>query len=334
MRTQTTLRSLSRLFLFLIIVAALALAACGDDKEEATKESFTIGILSPIDLFDPTVEGFKEGMAALGYTEGDNITYVYDGPVGNFGDDLKIYADELVKQKVDVILAITTPATAAAQQATDSIPIVFTLVTDPVGAGFVESWKQPGGTITGLSDANPDSRRLQLLKEMIPDLDSVYMPLDTSIQAVAAALEDVAPTAEDLGVELVTVEVHTPEDVQQSIADIPENVDAVFLLPDVTTNEFLAEYGAAALERGLPFSTTMTDETENVLMSFGVEFYPSGEQAARLVSQVLRGTKPGDLPVESIEFSLMVNLKTAEKLGLEVPSAVLSQADLIIRAED
>ncbi|MCZ7540411.1 MAG: ABC transporter substrate-binding protein [Anaerolineae bacterium] len=160
------------------MLLALGLAACGGD-DDSTQKQFKIGILNPIDLFDPSVEGFKTGMAALGYVEGQNIAYEYDGPVGNFGEGLATYAQTLVEHDVDLIFAITTPGALAAQSASKTIPIIFTLVTDPVGAGFVASWPQPGGNMTGVSDANPDSRRLQILKQVLPDMQRVYLPLDT-----------------------------------------------------------------------------------------------------------------------------------------------------------
>ncbi len=318
---------------FALALLALVVAACGgdDDGRKAAQPSFKVGILNPIELFNPSVEGFKAGMTALGYVEGQNVTYVYDGPIGNFDEGLQSYASTLVEQKVDLIFSITTPATVAAQQVAGDTPIIFTLVTDPVGAGFAESWAHPGGNLTGVSDANPDSRRLQLLKQVLPDMKRVYLPLDTNIQAVQSALADVQSVVDDLGVELVLREVHTSAEVRQAMTEIPDDVDAVIILPDVTTNEFAAEFAAVTMARGIPFSTPTTPHTENVLLSYGVDFYPAGEQAARLAAQVLRGTKPGDLPVESLEFALMVNLQAAEALGVTVPDAILMQADTIIR---
>ncbi|GAB4424550.1 MAG: ABC transporter substrate-binding protein [Anaerolineae bacterium] len=316
-----------------LAVLALLIAGCGSDdgNKKAAQQSFKVGILNPIELFNPSVEGFKAGMAALGYVEGQNITYVYDGPIGNFDEGLESYARTLVEQKVDLIFTITTPATLAAQKVAGSTPIVFTLVTDPVGAGFAESWAHPGGNLTGVSDANPDSRRLQLLKQVLPDMKRVYLPLDTDIQAVQSALADAQSVTDELGIELILREVHTPDEVRQAIAEIPDDVDAVIVLPDVTTNEFAAEFAAESMARGIPFSTPTIPQTDNVLLSYGVDFYPAGEQAARLASQVLRGTKPGDLPVESLEFALMVNLEAAAALGVNVPDAILMQADTIIR---
>lgn len=322
----------TRVSVALILLSVLVTACGGDnDNKKVAKQSFKVGILNPIELFNPSVEGFKAGMAALGYVEGQNVTYVYDGPVGNFDEGLKSYAATLVEQKVDLIFAITTPGTLAAKEVASTIPIVFTLVTDPVGAGFAESWAHPGGNLTGVSDANPDSRRLQLLKQVLPDMKRVYLPLDTDIQAVQSALADVQSVVDELGIELVLREVHTPDEVRQAMSEIPDGVDAVIVLPDVTTNEFADEFAAATMARGIPFSTPTIPHTENVLLSYGVDFYPAGEQAARLAVQVLRGTKPGDLPVESLEFALMVNLEAAQALGVTVPDAILLRADTIIR---
>lgn len=320
-----------RRLISLFIILALLLAACGGDDEEKTT-SYTVGILNPLDIFEPGVEGFKAGMANAGYVEDDNVTYIYAGP--QMTPETRVEAAQaLVDADVDLIFTIATPGAQAVQSVTTEIPIIFTLVTDPIGAGLVESWSAPGGNITGISDSNPDPRRLQLLVQVDPSIERIYVPHDPSIQAVQVVLASVIEAAEALDIEIVTEGLSTDEAILAAIDNMPDDIDAVFMLPDITMSAFSDEWGVAAVARQLPFSPGSGTNMENVLMTFGVEFFPAGKQAARLAFQVLNGSPVEALPVEVLDFSLTINLVTAEAIGLEIPDAIVNLADIIIRPD-
>lgn len=312
------------------IVFSLLLTACGGLTKPKT---YTVGVI----LYTPTLEftwtGFKQGMTDLGYIEGQNISYIYAGPIDNI-NKLDGVAQDLVKAKVDLILAISTPAAQAAKRATANtkIPVVFVPLTDPVGAGLVTSLTQPDGNITGVTFGIQEARRLEWLTRIAPATKRVYIihnPDDTSANL---ALKMVTATAANLGLEIISREARTPDEVDAALAKLPENIDALYLVPDVKTEAKLADILAVTNSRRLPTSVANVERVkEGALFTFAFKQDAAGRQAARLADQILRGIQPADLPVETTEFFLAINLKTAQAIGLVVPDDILSQADTIYR---
>jgi putative ABC transport system substrate-binding protein len=312
-----------------VVVLSLLLAACGGGQK-----TYTIGVINIVPDLDSTLEGFKQGMTELGYIEGENITYIYEGATTDM-DKLDAVAQSLVAAGVDLILAITTPATQAAQKATagTDIPVVFVPVTDPVGVGLVDSLKQPGGNITGITFGAQEARRLEWLVQMVPTIEQIYVPYNPEDQSPVLALEAASEVAPKLGVELITRQVCNPEEVIAAIENIPEEADAIFLLPDSLISTRIFDFIKAAIELQLPTSGANVEivKTGGALTSYGMEQISSGKQAARLADQIFQGIKPADLPVETAEFYLAINLKTAEAIGLDIPDEILLQADIIVR---
>lgn len=326
---------LGRLFIIVVILLAMLLAACGgDDKDKA--DQYTVGIINLTVNLDTVIDGFKSQMAELGYIEGENITYIYDGPPNSIAD-LDGLARKLVEADVDLILSISTPAAQAVQRATAEkpIPSVFAVVQDPIGSGIVTSLTNPGGNVTGITFGPAEGKRLEWLTRAAPGIERIYIPYNPDDPAPNAALELVSPVAEQLGVELVLQPARNAEEVTTAIVDMPDDVDAMMVLPDSIVAQSLDDLIAVSLERKLPFSVTISNVVERgALVSYGMETEPVGKQAARLADQILKGTKPADLPVEVSEFFLTINLQTAEAIDLEVPEDVLRQAHFIIRADE
>jgi putative ABC transport system substrate-binding protein len=310
-----------------VIAFVLLLLACGGGQ---TQETFTIGVINLAPGLDDVVEGFKEGMTELGYIEGENIAYIYEGATDRI-DKLDSVAQGLVAADVDLILSVTTPATQAAQRATadTDIPVVFVPVTDPVGAGLVDSLRQPGGNITGVTFGVQEARRLEWLIQVAPTIEQIYIPYNPEDRSAVLALEMVREAAAALDVELITREARNDEEVMAAIENIPEEADAIFLLPD----SLLGGRANKFVELQLPTSAANPNDLTDhgVLTSYGIEQMSAGKQAARLADQILQGIKPADLPVETAEFYLAINLKTAEAIGLDIPDEILLQADIIIR---
>ena len=307
------------------------LLSVGCDKGLKT---YTIGVLNFSRRQEDTVKGFKEGMTELGYNDGENVTYLYEGAIGAI-ETLDAVAQKLVEKDIDLILSITTPATQAAQRAiagTD-IPIVFIPVTDPVGAGLVKSLMQPGGNMTGVTFGPQEGRRLEWLLQVAPTIKHIYIPYNPDDRSAVLALEMASEAAPKLGVELITRETRTTEEVMTAIEQIPEEADAIVSLPDSLVGAHIAELIEAALTRNLPTSgPNLTAVEDGHLTAYGIDIAVSArQQAARLADQILRGTKPADLPVETAEFYSAINLKTAEAIGLDIPNDILLQADIIIR---
>jgi putative ABC transport system substrate-binding protein len=310
---------------------SILLSAC--TGQPATK---TIGVINLVPALDTAYQGFQEGMLAQGYSD-ENLKYIYPGAVGD-PSKLDAAAQALINEDVDMIFCITTPACLAAKKATaeKEIPVVFVAVTDPVVVGLVQDYTQPGDNVTGVTvgarGATNEGRRLQLLVEMLPSPKRIYIPLNPDDSVVKASLPVVQEAAEALGVELVLQETRTPDEVKAALAAIPDDVDAMFVFADQVVTADLGGLVQAALDNQLPLSTPNTVGPQlGALMSFGSDFSATGKQAARICSLILKGTKPADVPVESPEFFLNINLKTAGLIGLEIPESVLRQAANVIR---
>ena len=319
-----------RAVLALLVILSVLLTACGNTFGK--KEMFKVGVLNLNPSLDSLVEGFKAGMVEQGYIDGQNVTYIYDGAVGDAAK-LDAAAQKLVDADVDLILSITTPATQAAQRATaeNGIPVVFGPVTDPVKAGVVQSLRSPGGNITGVSTYGSEVKRLQWEIVLKPEIKKIYVPYNPDASSTAS-LAVTQETADQLGVQLITQEASTPEEVSAAVASMPEDIQAIFILSDGFTESQSPVLIQAAMDRRIPISTTNLDLMESgVLLGFGHRPYNIGQQLARLGAQILAGTNPGDLPVETSEFFLVINLKTANAIGLDVPDTILSQANEIIR---
>ncbi len=310
-----------------LIVICLLLTACGNSKK-----TYTIGIVNVAPVLDLTVQGFITGMTDLGYVEGENITYVHKEVIAM--DELDSVLQDIVKADVDLIMTTSTTAAKAIQKATTDtdISVVFSTLADPIGAGLVKSLKQPGGNMTGLVIGAQDDRRLELLVNIAPTIKQIYVPYNPDDPASTAGLTKLKEAASKLGVELITPEARTSDEVTVIIENIPAEVDAIYLLADSLISPRASDFIVVAIELRLPISGPSMNDVENGLLTcYGPVQNNSGKQVARLADQILKGIKPSDLPVETTESYLGVNLKTAEAIGLQIPEDILRQADVIIR---
>jgi putative ABC transport system substrate-binding protein len=295
-----------------------------------------IGILwayspSVVSIF---AEAFRQSLRGLGYVEGRNIALEERWAEGRF-DRLPSLAAELVRLNVDIIVTASTPAVQAAQQATRTIPIVMTLVADPVESGVVASLARPGGNVTGLSLMNPElsGKRLALLKEVIPKISRVAVFWSSSTQAYQLVLRETDAAARALGVQLQVVEVHGPTNLNSAFSAITrERVGALVVLPDPMFRNQQRRILDLAAKSRLPamyWSRELVDA--GGLMAYGPNIPDVYRQAATLVDKILKGAKPGDLPIEQpAKFELVINMKTAKALGLTIPSSLLLWADQVI----
>jgi putative ABC transport system substrate-binding protein len=313
-----------------VLLLVTALTACSTE----TDRIYSVGVLNISQNLEESLTGFKEGMVELGYIEGKNIRYLYNGPTKTISA-LPTEARKLLAAKVDLILTITTPATLAAKEATVGmdLPVLFAVVTDPVGADVVKSMRQPGGNITGVTFGHQESRRLEWLVRIAPRIKKIYAPYNPKDKSPVLALEMVKNAAAKLGLELIIRQAHDPETLEDAVLNIPAETEAVFFLPDSYIATRLADFAASAMERNLPFSVAniMDIKNNNILTSYGIDQHLCGKQTARLADQIFKGIRPADLPVETAEPYLAVNLKVAEIIGLTVPDEILRQAHLIVR---
>ncbi len=308
-------------------LAALLFTACGSKPK-----MFTVGVLNLSTNIDPAVEGFKAGMTEHGYIEGQNIKYIYNGATGSV-DAMDAALDEIMANDVDLIFSLSTPGTTKTKAAveTTDIPVVFSVVIDAVGANLIESLTHPGGNLTGVQIGGSIAKQLSLLQAMAPGTTRIFMPHNPEEGGSIGSMAEVIAAAPGLGIEPVVVGVHTQEEIIAALAMLPEDVDAIFLLGSGFLNQQIANYVSTANQHLLPLISMCYCTEQGVLMSYGYDFFRVGEQSARLADQILKGTPAGDLPVETADFFLSINLQTAQAIGLEIPDEVLAQADDIVR---
>jgi putative ABC transport system substrate-binding protein len=282
-------------------------------------------------------EAFLQGLRDLGYVEGRNLMIEYRDAEGK-PERLPALAAELVALKVDVILAAGEPHALAAKQATKTIPILFTVAADPVASGLVTSLARPGGNVTGLSSVGPDlvGKRLERLKQAVPGVSRVavlWQPGAADERTEKDLLKGADVAARALGVRLQFVEARGPADIDRAFSDMTRaHAGALTVLGSAMFfNERRRLVDLAAKHRLPAVYTTRESVDAGGLMAYGVNFADLFRRAATYVDKILKGAKPGDLPVEQpTKFELVINLKTAKALGLSIPPILIAQADEVI----
>ena len=285
---------------------------------------------------DARVEAFRQGLLELGYVEGQNVAIEYRWADGRF-EQLPALAEDLVRLKVDVIVAAVTQASLAAKRATGAIPIVMIAVSDPVGSGLVASLARPGANITGTSSMTADvvGKQLELLKETVPKISRVaalWNPANPIFQAIQRKETEAA--ARTLGVQLRILEARGPDEIESAFATMArERTRALLVLGDPVFRSHRKRIADLAANGRLPAVSGTTEFVDaGGLMAYGPSFTDMNRRAAYYVDRILKGTKPADLPVEQpTKFELIINLKTAKQIALTIPPNVLARADKVIR---
>ena len=291
-----------------------------------------IGFVSGAGDTTPNIEAFRQGLRELGYSEGKNILVEY-----RLSGDLAAHVDELVQLKVDMLVVVSFRAIKAAQQATKTIPIVMVTTQDPVETGFVERLARPGGNITGNTTLARDlsGKRLELLKEVAPEISRVGVLRDTDTSGTAFALKEYEAAAARLKIPLQSLEVRGPNpDIEKAFrAGSQGRMNAVMTIRNSLLNryrkqitELANKYRLASMYEASAFTNA------GGLMSYAADDAENYRRAAIYVDKILKGAKPAELPVEQpTKFELVINLKTAKQIGLTIPPHVLARADKVIR---
>lgn len=324
---NTKLMKITTLALALFIL--IPMAGCAPKPE-----TFTVGIVSPAESMEAVIQGFKDGMADKGYVEGENITYLYNGPLGADAATLEAEVKSFVEAEVDLIYALATPGALAAKNATagTDIPVVFAPISDPIGIGLVTSMTAPGGNMTGVRSGTFVGKELEWLHRIVPEMDKIFAPYNPNDSAAIYGLDQLLETAETFGIEVVAPEVATPEEVPVALANMPEDIDALFMLTDSMILSRISDFVAVGLEKKLPVTSINIGMVKaGALIAYGPEFNSVGWQCSRLADQILRGTDPATLPSEDADYFLYLNQATATSIGIEFPDEALKAAEEIIR---
>lgn len=309
--------------MLLALLAATAIATSAQAKD------VTVAVTAIVEhpALDAARDGVKDALAAAGFKEGENLKFVYQSAQGNPATAAQI-ARQFVGEAPDVIVPISTPSAQAVVSATRDIPIVFTAVSDPVGAQLVKDMAKPGGNVTGLSDMSPVVEHIKLIKEVMPNIKKLgylYNSGETNSVSLLAALKEAA-SAE--GIEIVESAATKSAEVQGAARALVGRADAMYVPTDNTIVSALESAVGVAEESKLPLFTADTDSVKRgALAALGFNYYDVGKQTGAVVVKILNGEKPGDIAVDIAKGTdLVINLSAARKMGIELPQAVIDRA--------
>jgi putative tryptophan/tyrosine transport system substrate-binding protein len=317
---------------FLLTSLAGAFAAPLAVQAQPTARLRRIGFLRSGRPPSAWVEAFQQGLRELGYIEGKHFVLDLRFTEAS-GGELRHLAAELVRLNVDVIVGSGTPATLAAKEASGTVPIVFVTVNDPVGTGLVKQLSRPGGNITGLTNQTPDlgMKRVQLLKEVIPQLARLAVLGNPTHPAYASQVKEIEAGVRALGGQVEAIPVREPNEFETAFKSA-RSAQALLQLDDVLLTTHRARLLELTVQHRLPAVYGFREFVDGGgLMSYGVNFPDMYRRGARYVDKILNGAKPADLPIEQpTKFELVINLKTARALGLTIPPSLLLRADQVI----
>ncbi|EOI0110283.1 ABC transporter substrate-binding protein [Vibrio cholerae] len=276
---------------------------------------------------DATRQGLLDGLKAKGYEEGKNLEFDYKTAQGNPAIAVQI-ARQFVGENPDVLVGIATPTAQALVSATKTIPIVFTAVTDPVGAKLVKQLEQPGKNVTGLSDLSPVEQHVELIKEILPNVKSIGVVYNPGEANAVSLMELLKLSAAKHGIKLVEATALKSADVQSATQAIAEKSDVIYALIDNTVASAIEGMIVAANQAKTPVFGAATSYVERgAIASLGFDYYQIGVQTADYVAAILEGKEPGSLDVQVAKGSdLVINKTAAEQLGITIPEAVLASA--------
>ena len=317
------------------LLAAPLSTAAAQPREKVPR----VGYLSPGSPSDLArqrrFEAFRQGLRELGYVEGQNIAIEPRWAEGKYARYSGLAAD-LVRLKVDVIVAVGGRATQDAQQATRTIPIVMSVVIDPLGSGLVASLAHPGGNVTGLTIMASDvvGKQFEVVKEVVPKVSRVALLWNPANPGSAPQVREAEGAARAFGVRLQTLEARDPQEIDSAFAAMAkERAGALVVLSDAILLNQRRQIAELAAKSRLPAVYTLREHAEaGGLMAYGANPLDLERRAATYVDKILKGAKPADLPVEqATKFELVINLKTAKALGLTIPPTLLFQADEVLQ---
>ena len=320
------------------VVLLLLSASLGTAAAQPPAKVPRVGYLNPGSSADlmrqRRLEAFRQGLSELGYVEGQNIAIESRWAEGKL-DRYRALAADLVRLKVDVIVAVGGGATKAAQEATRTIPIVMSVVQDPVGSGLVASLARPGGNVTGITAMTPDlvGKQLDLLKEVVPRIARVALLGNPTNPASAPLLREAEAAARALGVRLQTLDARNPQEIDSAFAAMTrERAGALVILADGIFTNQRRQIAELAMKKRLPTISFVPEYAEaGGLMVYSTNFLDLERRSATYVVKILKGAKPADLPIEQpTKLELVINLRAAKAIGLTIPPSLLLRADQII----
>jgi putative ABC transport system substrate-binding protein len=313
------------------LAAGAALTLLSSVTFAADKVTVAVTQIVEHPALDAARDGIKKALEEAGYKDGDNLVFLSESAQGNPATAAQI-AQKYVGENPTVIVPIATPSAQAVVAATQDIPVVFTAVTDPLGAQLIKNLEHPGGNVTGISDLSPLADHLNLIKEIVPTVKKIGVPFnpgEANGAALLAALQEMAP---EWKVEIVEAPASKSADVQAAAQSLVGKVDVIYVPTDNTVVSALEAVIQVGIENKIPVFSGDTDSVvRGAIASVGFDYFQIGRQTGAVVVRVLKGEKPGDIAVKNATGTdLFVNTKSAAAMGVTVPAAVLSRAKKVI----
>lgn len=319
--------------LSLVTMFFLTLLFINYPQNKTSKPTFTVAHLKLSSVDNLTFEGFRAGMAELGYIEGQQVTYLQHPLVNSVKQLDEVATDYASNKDIDLILSSSTPATLAVQRVTKGtgIPVVFAPVNDPIAAGIVTDLKRPSANLTGIRLPVRDKIRFNFLFKLSPTVKVVLLPYNAKDKSSVLSLTSAEKAAQLHEIIIKKKPVTNKSELDELLAGIGNDFDAIFLPRDSLVEGYINDFVAVAKKLKIPLSAPSSQQAKaGALFSYGHEHRKIGGQAARLVDQILKGFSPSELPVETAQEYLIINLKTAKAIDLDIPDHLLRQADDII----
>lgn len=299
----------------------------------AMAQNIAVGTTAIVEhpALDAVRDGVRDALAEEGFRDGQEIRFIYESAQGQPSIAAQIAA-QFVGDNVNVIVPIATPSAQAAVAATTTIPVVFAAVTDPVAAGLVTDLAHPGGNVTGVSDLTPVADQFALIKEIVPDMDTIGVLYNPAEANAVVLIDLLKAAAAEAGVTVVEATAANTAAVQAAAASLAGRVDAIYLPTDNTIITALDAVIGVAEDAQIPlFSGDNESVRAGTIASIGFDYYEHGKQAGRLVARILRGENPGDIPVEfATGGQIAINTGAAARMGVTIPQSVVDRAHEVI----
>ncbi len=319
-------------YVYVFICLGLAVLLLTAQTVLAKDSGLVIGITTIIEhpALNDVVRGFKDSLSDKGYKEGVNVSFDYRNAQGSMENAVQIAAG-FIGKKSDLILAVGTPVAKAVVEQTNSIPIVIAAITDPVGAGLVKDPKHPGGNVTGTSDMVPVEEQFKLIKKLIPKtkkIGVVYNPGEPNSVIIISKARD---AAKKLKLKLIEATANKTSEVRSAAASLVGKVDVFYLTTDNTTAAAIDVINDVTNENNIPFFSSEKNSLKAGTLAFlGIDYYERGKEAGNMAARILKGEKPGNIPISyPKDFALAINKTVADRYGIKIPDDILNKAELI-----
>ena len=319
-----------------LALTATALVALGAllPLAPASAADITVAVTAIVEhpALDACRDGIKDELAAQGFEDGKNITFVYESAQGNPGTAAQI-AQKFVGENPTVIVPISTPSAQAVVAATSDIPVVFTAVTDPLGAKLISNLEKPGANVTGMSDLSPIAKHLALIKEVTPNAKKIGVPFNPGEANAVTLVELLKSEGAKMGYEIVEAPAPKSSDVLAAAQSLVGKSDVIYVPTDNTIVSALEAVIQVGTDNKLPVFAGDTDSVKRgAIAAIGFNYYDVGRQTGQIVARVLKGEKPGDIAVQGVEITeLYVNPGAAAQMGVELSSDLVGRAKEVVK---